>query len=408
MLLLSIVLRMLIQRGTLEVIGPDGRARTFGNGLPPHVTIRIADQATANKLALDSELVAGEAYMDGRLRVEKGDIGDFLDLALVNIGFNRHHIIQKFGRILRQTGKGFQQYNPLRRARRNVAHHYDLSGTLYDLFLDQDRQYSCAYFKSPMDTLEEAQINKKRHLARKLLLQPGQKVLDIGSGWGGLALTFAKEYGVDVTGVTLSEEQYKVATERARAAGLSSQVRFKLQDYRLEREQYDRIVSVGMFEHVGIGHYPEFFAKISTLLKQDGIALLHTIGRADGPGTTNAWIRKYIFPGGYSPALSEVIPSIENVGLYITDIEVWRLHYAQTIREWRQRFQNNRTEVLKLFDERFCRMWEFYLASSEAVFRHGGHVNFQIQMAKQVNAVPLTRDYIYALPQHDTVSMVAD
>jgi cyclopropane-fatty-acyl-phospholipid synthase len=286
------------------------------------------------------------------------------------------------------------QYNPIGKAQANVAHHYDLSDTLYDLFLDADRQYSCAYFIRPDDTLERAQAQKKRHIAAKLLLRPGQKILDIGCGWGGLALYLAKIADAEVTGVTLSKEQHQVARRRAAEAGLAGRVDFKLLDYRLESGRFDRIVSVGMFEHVGVGHYDEFFGALRQLLADDGVALLHTIGRADGPGETNTWIRKYIFPGGYSPALSEVLPAIERAGLYVTDVEVLRLHYAETLRHWRQRVLANRERIVALYDERFLRMWEFYLAGSEVTFRHAGHVVFQIQLAKRVDAVPLTRDYI--------------
>jgi cyclopropane-fatty-acyl-phospholipid synthase len=279
-------------------------------------------------------------------------------------------------------------------ARANVAHHYDLSDTLYDLFLDADRQYSCAYYMSFDDTLERAQEQKKRHLAAKLLLRSGHRVLDIGSGWGGLALYIAQAADVDVTGVTLSTEQHGYSNQRVDKAGLTDRVRFELKDYRHENGRYDRIVSVGMFEHVGVGHFREYFDKIRDLLTDDGVALIHTIGAADGPGAAHAWIRKYIFPGGYSPALSEVVPIIERAGLHITDIEVLRLHYAETLKAWRQRFMANRDRVSAIYDERFCRMWEFYLAGCEAGFRHSGLVVFQIQVSKRIDTVPLTRDYI--------------
>jgi cyclopropane-fatty-acyl-phospholipid synthase len=280
------------------------------------------------------------------------------------------------------------------RAKRNVAHHYDLSDELYELFLDRDRQYSCAYFRSPDDDIDTAQHQKKRHLAAKLLLRPGQKVLDIGSGWGGLALYLAAECGVEVTGLTLSEEQYEVAIRRAAQAGLADRVRFHLRDYREERGQYDRIVSVGMFEHVGVNQYPAFFKKLHELLAPDGVALLHAIGRMDGPGSTNPWLRKYIFPGGYCPALSEVVPEAERVRLWITDIEILRLHYAETLRAWRRRFTQHRERIRALYDERFCRMWEMYLVGCELAFRRDIMLVFQLQMAKAVDVVPLTRDYI--------------
>lgn len=276
----------------------------------------------------------------------------------------------------------------------NVVHHYDLSGALYDLFLDADRQYSCAYFREANDTLESAQTNKITLIASKLLLTPEQRILDIGCGWGGLGLHLARSHGVHVTGVTLSNEQYKIAEERARTEDLSDRVQFRLQDYRDVVGTFDRIVSVGMFEHVGVPHYKEFFAALRDRLKDDGVALLHTIGRTDGPGATNPWIANYIFPGGYSPALSEILAIAEQSGLYVTDVEVWRLHYAQTLKEWRNRFEANLDRAQSIYDERFCRMWRFYLVASEVAFRHNHHVVFQIQLAKKQDAVPITRDYL--------------
>ncbi len=269
-----------------------------------------------------------------------------------------------------------------------------LPDRLYDLFLDSDRQYSCAYFQNPNEGLETAQLNKQRHLAAKLLFEPGQRILDIGSGWGGLALYLARAGARQVTGLTLSQEQLKIADRRTAEAGLDDKVHFHLRDYREETGTYDRIVSVGMFEHVGVNHYPEFFAKVKELLSEDGICVLHSIGRMAGPSTTCSWIRKYIFPGGYAPALSEVLPVVEQSGLWVADIEILRLHYAETLRAWRHRFQANRPRIARLLDERFCRMWEFYLAASEAAFRHGDHMVFQMQLAKRRDAVPLTRDYI--------------
>ncbi|MCW5751987.1 MAG: class I SAM-dependent methyltransferase [Alphaproteobacteria bacterium] len=395
MLFLGLLLKSMIRHGTLVVVDRNGATHRYGDGADPKVTIRIGDAATARRLAFNSAVEVGEAYMDGRLLVEDGDIYDFLALAMSNIGITRGHALQRLGHAVRALGKRMQQYNPVGRAQRNVAHHYDLTGELYDLFLDADRQYSCAYYMSPDDSLEQAQAQKKRHIAAKLLLRPGQRVLDIGSGWGGLAISLAETADVEVVGLTLSEEQFKVSNRRAAERGLAGRVRFELKDYRLERERYDRVVSVGMFEHVGIGHYGEFFRKLHGLLAEDGVALLHTIGRADGPGVTNPWIRKYIFPGGYSPALSEVMPAVERAALYATDIEVLRLHYAETLKAWRRRFNRHRERIRELFDERFCRMWEFYLAASEATFRFGGHVNFQIQLARRVDVVPMTRDYMF-------------
>ena len=275
-----------------------------------------------------------------------------------------------------------QQHNPVGRAQNNVAHHYDLTDTLYDLFLDTDRQYSCAYFLTPGDSLETAQENKKRHLAAKLLLQPGQKVLDIGCGWGGLAMHLARTADVDVTGVTLSREQHRYAQARVAEAGMSNRVQFKLEDYRIQSEKFDRIVSVGMFEHVGAKHFREFFSKVRDLLTDDGIAVLHSIGRMDPPGTTSAWLRKYIFPGGYTPAMSETLAALEHEQLYVTDIEVLRLHYAETLRHWNSRFQANRDKIAAIYDERFCRMWEFYLVACEMAFRYWDQMVFQMQFAR--------------------------
>lgn len=391
------LLRRMIRQGKLTVIDAVGRTHEFiGDEPGPAVTIRFHSRSLNWRLFFNPLMTAGEAIMNNELTVEDGEIYDFVDLASRNIGWAQpNHWLQIALTRARHFCRGLAQYNPASRAKRNVAHHYDLSGDLYRLFLDADQQYSCAYFRNDSDDLETAQLNKKRHLATKLLLRPGQHVLDIGSGWGGLGLHLAQQAGVDVTGVTLSEEQHKVSNERAQDAGLSQRVRFDLTDYRNVAGKFDRIVSVGMFEHVGVGHYGEFFAKVRDLLADDGVAVLHTIGRADGPGSTHPWIRKYIFPGGYSPALSEILPHIERHGMYVTDVEVLKLHYAKTLRHWRERFTKNRAEVLKLYDERFCRMWELYLAGSECAFRYGGHVVFQIQMAKKIDAVPETRDYIY-------------
>jgi len=394
-MLLSTLLRYLVRRGTLRVYDADGQVHVFSGEPGRTVTMRLHDPSIARELFFSARLKLGEAYMDGRLTVEDGSIYDLLEFFGLNMSLAPPHLIMRvsdeIGRLLRV----FQQYNPLHKARQNVAHHYDLSDTLYSLFLDNDRQYSCAYFAAPNETLEEAQANKKRHLAAKLLLEPGQRVLDVGSGWGGLAIYLAQQCDVEVTGITLSLEQLRVAQRRAAEAGLADRVHFELRDYREVTDRFDRIVSVGMFEHVGVVHYPAFFHKVREILADDGIALLHSIGRADGPGFTNAWLRKYIFPGGYSPAISEVVPVVERTGLWITDIEVLRLHYAETLRQWRARFLANRERVRALYDERFCRMWEFYLAGSEVAFRHQGHINFQMQLAKRVDTVPLTRDYMY-------------
>jgi len=393
-MLASLVLRPLIQRGELTVVDAHGTTHVFSGSPGPAITVRLHDPRLHWKLFINPTLYVGEAFMDGTLTVENATVADFLNLACENMGIVSPNWMIRFHEQCRRMFRYLQQYNPVSRSHRNVAHHYDLSDTLYDLFLDADRQYSCAYFPTPGIAIEEAQANKKRHIAAKLLLRPGQKVLDIGSGWGGMALYLARECGAEVTGLTLSTEQLKVAQRRAQAAGLADRVRFELCDYRVHQGSYDRIVSVGMFEHVGVPQYPVFFAKMQELLKPDGVALLHSIGRMDGPAGTNPWIRKYIFPGGYSPALSEVVPVLERQKLWITDVEILRLHYAETLKAWRQRFNANRERIRTLYDERFCRMWEFYLAGSEMAFRHQGHLVFQMQIAKSIDAVPLTRDYM--------------
>lgn len=396
-MLLAGFLKSLIHTGCLNVIDVTGRRHQFaGRRDGPEVTIRLHDRALHWKLFLNPMLHTGEGVTDGTLTVEDGELYDFMDLVARNIGWRQpSHWLQKlFITPLRKAGRGLRQYNPASRARSNVAHHYDLTGALYDLFLDSDRQYSCAYFQGSEDDLDTAQLRKKQHLAAKLKLRPGHRVLDIGSGWGGMGLHLAKQHQVMVHGVTLSEEQHKVSNKRTEEAGLGEFITFDLQDYREVEGPFDRIISVGMFEHVGVGHYGEYFGKVRELLTDDGIALLHTIGRADGPGATNPWINKYIFPGGYSPSLSEIAAAVEAANLYITDVEVFRLQYAETLRHWRHRFYANRHKVSELFDEKFCRMWDFYLCGSEVTFRHGGHVVFQVQLTKRPDAVPETRDYI--------------
>lgn len=394
MYLLGPIFEARIKNGTLRVIDSSGKRHQYGSGQAPVITIRIHDSRAEWQLLTNPELAAGELFMDGRLTIEDATIYDALDLVLGNSGWGTPDLPSRIAGTIRKVIRRVSQFNPAGRSRSNVAHHYDLSDTLYDLFLDADRQYSCAYFLTPSDTIEQAQAQKKRHIAAKLLLQPGHRVLDIGSGWGGLGLYLSEIADVDVTGLTLSEEQHRVSNQRAAEAGRPDRVRFKMLDYRKEQGRYDRIVSVGMFEHVGVNHYDTYFRKVAELLTDDGVAMIHAIGRADGPGATNAWIAKYIFPGGYSPALSEVLPSIEKAGLYVTDIEILRLHYAETLRAWRNRFNANRHRIREIYDERFCRMWEFYLAASEATFRHAGHIVFQVQVAKKVDTVPLTRDYI--------------
>lgn len=391
---LSYLLEHLITHGTLRVIDCAGKCHVFSGQEGPCVTIRIHDRSLYWRLFFTPKLTVGEAYMDGTLTVEDATIYDFLTLCGHNIAQARPHPFQAFYRDLNSVARWITQFNPVGKDQRRIAHHYDLSGKLYDLFLDADKQYSCGYFPTGTESLEQAQEYKKRHIAAKLLLKPGLKILDIGSGWGGLALDLAGISGTDVTGITLSKEQLQVARRRARESGLSDRVHFDLRDYRHQTGCFDRIVSVGMFEHVGITHYHTFFESVHRLLADDGVALLHSIGTMSGSNQTNPWIRKYIFPGGHFPALSEVVSAVEKAELWITDIEILRLHYAETLRAWRQRFQARRHEVKQLYDERFCRMWEFYLAISEMAFREKDMMVFQMQISKSRTAVPLTRDYI--------------
>ncbi len=386
-------LRRLIGLGCLTLIDAAGRQATYGDGSGPQVTVRLRPGA-ARRILLNPDLKFGESFMDGDLIVEQGDIYALLELIARNMVANHRPRtdVQRFRfAIQRRIG----QINDRRAARRNVAHHYDLSYDLYRRFLDTDMQYSCAYFAAPNATLEEAQAAKKAHIAAKLRLQPGVRVLDIGCGWGGLGLMLGDQApDVRVQGVTLSQEQLTVARCRAQAQGVADRVRFDLCDYRDIEGPFDRIVSVGMFEHVGRPNYQAYFDTIARLLSDDGVALVHSIGRRSEPGVTQPFIQKYIFPGGYIPALSEVLPAIERAGLWISDIEILRLHYAETIRAWRRRFEGQRSEIGDLYDERFCRMWEFYLASSEIAFRYFGFMNFQIQLTKRVDALPITRDYM--------------
>ncbi len=392
--LLRTFLKQVVQQGTLAVETATGARFVVGDGMGSPLAIRFADSGAARRLVLNPALAFGDLFMEGRLVVTQGSIYDVLSLATSNLKLREPHPVAKIRTRLRTALRHLHQRNSEQRAERNVAHHYDLDGRLYDLFLDPDRQYSCAYFERPDQSLTEAQLAKKRHIAAKLLVEPDQRVLDIGCGWGGLALYLAEHCGADVTGVTLSKEQLGIAVGRARERGLGSRAEFRLQDYRAVSETFDRIVSVGMFEHVGVGYYGAFFDKAAQLLADNGVMLLHSIGRMDGPGACNPWIDKYIFPGGYIPALSEVLPAIERAGLVVTDIEILRLHYAETLRLWRERFLARREEAKAVYDERFCRMWEFYLAACECAFRHCGLMVFQIQLAKQQDVVPLTRDYI--------------
>ena len=392
---LHYILDRTVKSGHLNVVDAGARSYGFGDYSGNPLMLRIADRRTEWELGLRPTLAIGEAYMDGRLIIQQGTIYDFFELLAANLQTREWpRWIQAVER-LRFLTRRLWQVNVRSTAKRNVAHHYDLDSGLYDLFLDQDRQYSCGYFEDQRMTLDQAQLAKKRHLASKLKLQDGMKVLDIGSGWGGLALYLAKTAHVKVTGVTLSENQLKISRERAQAMGLSKAVNFELCDYRDLQDQYDRIVSVGMFEHVGLGHYGSFFGRIRDLLKPDGVALLHSIGRFDGPAAMNRFITKYIFPGAYLPPLSEVIPVIERKGLLVTDVETLRLHYAMTLRHWRQRFRANWNAAAAMFDERFCRMWECYLAVCETGFRYQNLMVFQLQLTKDQKALPLTRDYMY-------------
>jgi cyclopropane-fatty-acyl-phospholipid synthase len=392
---LSHMLKSFVRVGTLTVIDADGKAHVFSGAPGPRVTMRLTDKSLYHKLFLNPELHAGEAYMDGRMSFEDGStLRDFLTLFSTNRLSLGSYPLQKVLRRISRGLKRFQQANRVGEAQANVAHHYDLGNDFYRLFLDRGMQYSCAYFAGDDDTLEEAQRNKLRLIAAKLRLERGLKVLDIGSGWGDLALYLAAMEDVDVTGVTLSKEQHALANEKARRAGLADRVRFELLDYRHMQGQFDRIVSVGMFEHVGVHHYPEFFAKVNALMEDDGLMLLHSIGHMSPPGTAGPWLRKYIFPGAYSPALSEVFPVVEQASLWVTDLEFLRVHYARTLGEWHKRFEANREKIAAMYDERFCRMWEFYLISAEMMFRTGSQLVFHMQLARRRDAVPIVRDYV--------------
>ncbi len=391
--LLAVFLKRFIRQGSFAVTTASGNTYTFGDGSGPPVAVRFTDPAAQRAVLLDPELRLGEAFMDGTFVVEQGSIADVLAILL-----RQEHIAAPTWalptRLVRYLFRRLQQFNLRSRSRRNVAHHYDLDGRLYSLFLDADQQYSCAYFETSEQSLDDAQLAKKRHLAAKLLVEPGSTVLDIGCGWGGLALYLAEVAGARATGITLSQEQYARAQQRALERDRAQDANFRLEDYRDVTGHFDRIVSVGMFEHVGVGFYDRFFRKCGQILKDDGVFLLHTIGRSRPPSVTNPWIAKYIFPGGYIPALSEVLPAIQRAKLVVTDVEILQLHYAETLKAWRERFLAHREEVERLYDERFVRMWEFYLASSEMAFRESDMVVFQIQMAKRKGVVPQTRDYI--------------
>ncbi|MCO6179916.1 cyclopropane-fatty-acyl-phospholipid synthase family protein [Ciceribacter sp. RN22] len=396
MFLLSHMLKSFIKKGRLTVIDADGKRHVFGGMQEgPQVTMRLTDPKLYRSLVFKAELVAGEAYMDGTMRFEDGSsLRDFLMLFSINRLSLGSYPIQKVIRAVRMRFRKREQSNRKGQAQQNVAHHYDLGNDFYKLFLDENLLYSCAYFREPEETLEQAQRNKLRLLAAKLNLKPGMKVLDIGCGWGDLALYLARLEDVSVVGVTLSKEQHALATKRAADAGLAGRVRFELKDYRDVTETFDRIVSVGMFEHVGVQHYDEFFKKLNALMPDDGVAVIHSIGHMSPPGTTSPWLRKYIFPGGYSPALSEVVSVTERNSLWVTDIEVLRVHYATTLAHWCRRFEANRDKVVAMYDERFARMWEFYLISCEMMFRAGSQMVFHLQLSRKRDAAPIVRDYV--------------
>jgi cyclopropane-fatty-acyl-phospholipid synthase len=394
-ILLKRVVDRVVRSGNLKITDPNGVTHTFGDGTGQPVHIHIKTPQAERAIALHPSLAIAESFMDQELDFIEGDVLLFLQTVYHNmdpIGIN--DTLTRAIEGVRVAVRRIHQVNTHARARRNVQSHYDLSGELYKLFLDADMQYSCAYFERPDMTLEEAQLAKKRHIAAKLQIGESQSVLDIGSGWGGLGIYIARNFGADVLGVTLSTEQHAVSMERVRQEGLEGQAHFEIRDYRDLNERFDRIVSVGMFEHVGVNHYRTFFEKCATLLKPDGVMLLHSIGRFGPPSSTNAFIRKYVFPGGYIPALSEVLPVIEKAGLMVGDIEILRLHYADTLKAWRERFLANREKARAIYDERFCRMWEFYLSGSEASFRWQDMMVFQIQLMRRNDAVPITRSYM--------------
>ena len=376
----------------------DANAKEYIIGKPNKINpikIRLLDKSLHYKLLFLPDLYFGEAYANGSLVIENGTLTEFLDIAMKNIGRSEINSFSKIIKKIKGTYRYFTNFNLAYKSKKNVAHHYDISEKLYDLFLDKNRQYSCAYFKKETDSLEIAQNNKIDHIIKKLNLKPNQKVLDIGSGWGTLAIEIAKKSQCEVLGITLSENQLEYSNKKVKELNLENQVSYKLMDYRELDEKFDKIVSVGMFEHVGRKFYNTYFKKVSNLLKKDGIALIHTIGSIDSPRDPHPWISKYIFPGGYTPSLSEIVPSIEKSSLIISDVEVLRMHYSHTLRNWKERFLGKKEEVLAMFDEKFFRMWEFYLTGCEMAFKWGDQVVFQFQLSKELTSVPNTRDYIY-------------
>ena len=400
MWLLDKMLRKLIGRGELVLVDHDGREYRYGAPEPgrQRVKVRLTDKAAAFHIAKDPRVGAGEAYMDGRLVVEEGDIRDLVLLVRYNAPWERPNALKPKSPLRRAVNAAagtVDQINWRSRSRQNAEHSYNLTRRLYELFLDEDRQYTCAYYRDRSNSLEQAQLDKKAHIAAKLNLKPGMTVLDIGCGWGGFALYLHRHYDVDVLGVALAPDQIHFSRERAAEAGVSDRVKFELLDYRDVPGTFDRVTSVGLIEHLGTPHYPTFFAKCRELLKPDGIMFSHCCGRMGGPGLTDKWTRKYIFPGGYIPALSEIVSEAEKHRLIVSDVETLRYHYAHTLEEWYHRTNRARDEIVRLYDERFFRMWQFYLVGAEAAFRYGGMVNFQIQYMRSREAAPITRDYMF-------------
>jgi len=403
------MLKQFICHGALQITLADGKVLSHGQAGTDPLKIRTTDPDFPRKVLFAADMTLGEGYTDGSLTIEGDRLHDLLGLLIDNLNNGGQNWAYALSRKLTTARRGIDQLNKLAASKSNVARHYDLSNDFYRLWLDRDMQYSCAYFRDPeADSLEIAQAQKKDHIAQKLRIQPGMRVLDIGCGWGGMAMTLARDYGAYVTGVTLSEEQHALANQRVKEAGLEARVKIELKDYRHVTETFDRVVSVGMFEHVGIPNYDTYFSAVRDRLTEDGIALIHTIGHEGVPSGTSPWIQKYIFPGGYVPALSECSPAIQRAGLWTTDVEVLRLHYAFTLRHWFDRFEAVRDKVLAMgkFDENFMRMWKFYLAASEMTFREGRQCVYQFQLARKQTAVPLTRDYLYASEAQDYAELL--